>query len=237
MNPIRFFCAIALYAASCAISAQTANPAPVPAPFKSDLEATSYAVGVDMVRNFKLQDVQFDEKQLMNGIRDASGKGTPLLSEAEVKRLVSTLENSVRSKMMAARKAEGETNQKLSDAYLKSNASLPGVNTLPNGVQYKVLHAGSGPKPTDDSAVVVNFKGMLVDGTVFDASPAGQPITVKPTQVIPGWKEALKMMPAGSKWELAVPANQAYGERGAGRVIGPNQALRFEVEVVEVRQP
>lgn len=215
--------------------AAPANSPATPAPFKTPLEATSYAVGADMVRNFKSQNVSFDQAQLIQGIKDASADGKLLLSDTDVRRLVTTLETEVRNKMIAARKAEGEANLKKSEEFLKANAARPGVVSLPSGVQYLAVKTGTGPKPGDDSTVIANFTGTLPDGSVFDASEKGKPVTIKLSQVIPGWREALKLMPAGSKWELTLPPSQAYGERGAGRVVGPNQVLRFDVEVVEVR--
>jgi FKBP-type peptidyl-prolyl cis-trans isomerase FklB len=213
-----------------AATAQDAAP-----PFKTPLEATGYAVGVDMVRNFKNQGVPFDLEQLIHGMRDATAGSKLLLSDAEVRRLVGELETEVRTKMITARKAEGEANQKKSDEFLKANAAKPGVVSLPSGLQYLVLKAGTGAKPGDDATVLANYRGMLADGTEFDASAPGKPATFKVAGVIPGWREALKLMPAGSKWQLVVPPKLAYAERGAGRIIGPNQVLQFEVELVEVR--
>ena len=206
-----------------------------PSPFKTPLEATGYAVGVDMVRNFKSQGVTFDIEQLIHGLRDASSGATLALSDSEVRRLVSELETDVRNKMVAARKQEGETNLKAGTEYLAANAKKPGVTTTPSGLQYVVLKAGTGRKPTDESSVVANYSGQLIDGTTFDASQPGSPVTFKVGGVIPGWREALKLMPQGSKWQLTIPAALAYGERGAGRNIGPNQTLRFDVELVEVK--
>jgi len=207
----------------------------VASPFKTAQEATGYAIGVDMVQNFKNQGVPFDLAQLIHGLKDAAGGGKLLLSDAEVKRLVGELETEVRAKLIVARKAEGEANQKKSDDFLKANAAKPGVVSLPSGLQYLLLKAGTGAKPKDESSVLANYSGMLADGTVFDASPNGQPAAFKVNGVIPGWREALKLMPAGSTWRLFVPPKLAYGERGAGRVIGPNQVLQFEVELVEVK--
>jgi FKBP-type peptidyl-prolyl cis-trans isomerase FklB len=220
-----------------AISAHAQAVPTIPAPFKTDVAAKSYAVGADMVRNFKAQSVMFDPEQLVRGITDASGSGSGkmVMSDADIKRLVTELETDVRKKMVAARKAEGEANLKTSEEFLKASAARPGVITLASGVQYTVEKMGTGQKPGDDSTVVANFKGTLPDGTVFDSSEPGKPVMIKVSQVIAGWREALKLMPAGSKWELTLPASVAYGERGAGRVIGPNQALRFEVEIVEIR--
>jgi FKBP-type peptidyl-prolyl cis-trans isomerase FklB len=208
---------------------------PVPGGFRTSLEATSYAVGADMVRNFKAQDVSFDQAQLIQGIKDAAAGDKLLLNESEVKTLVSALESDVRTKMAAARKAEGEANLVKSEAFLQRNAAQPQVVTLGSGLQYKVKKAGQGPSPKDDSTVVANYKGMLMDGTIFDASQPGKPVSIALTQAIPGWREALKKMQIGSVWELVLPPNLAYGERGAGRVIGPNQALRFEIELLEIR--
>jgi FKBP-type peptidyl-prolyl cis-trans isomerase FklB len=188
-----------------------------------------------MVRNFKAQGVSFDVEQLIHGLRDASSGAKLALSDAEVKRLVSELEADVRAKMVAARKQEAETNLKAGTDFLAANAKKPGVTTTASGLQYVVLKAGTGSKPTDDSSVVANYSGQLIDGTTFDASQPGSPATFKVGGVIPGWREALKLMPQGSKWQLTIPAALAYGERGAGRVIGPNQALRFDVELVEVK--
>jgi FKBP-type peptidyl-prolyl cis-trans isomerase FklB len=215
--------------------AGTALAQTTPSPFKTPLEATGYAVGVDMVRNFKSQGVTFDVEQLIHGLRDASSGAKLAMSDAEVKRLVGELESDVRTKMLAARKQEAETNLKAGAEYLAVNAKKSGVTTTPSGLQYVVLQAGTGRKPTDESSVVVNYSGQLVDGTPFDASQPGSPVTFKVGGVIPGWREALKLMPQGSKWQLAIPAALAYGERGAGRSIGPNQTLRFDVELVEVK--
>jgi FKBP-type peptidyl-prolyl cis-trans isomerase FklB len=221
---------LALSLMAAAVAAQDAAP-----PFKTPLEATAYAVGADLVRNFKSQNVPFDLEQVIRGMKDAAAGGKLLLPDAEIKRLVSELETQVRQKMMAARKTEGEANQKKSAEFLKAHAAKPGVVALPSGVQYLVVKAGTGPRPGDTATVLAHYRAMLPDGTLFDSSAAGSPASFKVAEVIPGWREALKLMPAGSKWQLAIPAHLAYGERGAGRAVGPQQALLFEVELVEVR--
>jgi FKBP-type peptidyl-prolyl cis-trans isomerase FklB len=218
-----------------ALLAGTAAAQTAPESFQTPMAATGYAVGVDMVRNFKNQNVPFDLEQLVHGLKDAAGGGKLLLSDAEVRRLVGELETEVRVKLIAARKAEGEANQKKSEDFLRANAAKPGVVSLTSGLQYLVLKAGTGAKPADDASVLANYSGTLADGTVFDASPDGKPAAFKVNGVIPGWREALKLMPAGSTWRLVVPPKLAYGERGAGRVIGPNQVLQFKVELVEVK--
>ena len=130
---------------------------------------------------------------------------------------------------------EGEANQKEGDAFLAANKSKPGVVTLPSGLQYKILTAGAGPKPTAADSVVCNYRGTLINGTEFDSSyKRGQPATFPVSGVIKGWTEALQLMPVGSKWQLFVPPDLAYGARGAGSEIGPNSTLIFEVELMSI---
>ena len=203
--------------------------------FKTPLEATSYAVGADMVRNFKAQDVSFDLEAVVRGLRDAAGTGKLLMSDAEVKHQVNELEQEVRRKMIAARKLEAEANQKISDNFFAANAKKPGVITLPSGLQYSIVKEGHGARATEAMTVQANYKGQLLDGTEFDATAPGKPASFKLSGVIPGWREAMLLMPVGSKWQVFIPAQLAYGERGAGRLIAPNQALRFDVELVEAK--
>jgi len=213
-----------------AAAAQTAGSA-----FKTPLEATSYAVGADMVRNFKAQDVSFDLEAVVHGLRDAASGGKLKMTDAEIKQQVSELEQEVRRKMMAARKLDAETNQKKSDEFFAANAKKPGVITLPSGLQYSITKQGHGPRPSETMTVQANYKGQLLDGTPFDSTAPGQPASFKLAGVIAGWREAMLLMPVGSSWQVFIPSQLAYGERGAGRLIGPNQALRFDVELVEAK--
>ncbi len=130
-----------------------------------------------------------------------------------------------------------EANKKRGEAFLLANKAKPGVVTLPDGLQYKIITAGTGPKPTDQDTVSVDYQGTLVDGTEFDSSAKhGGAAEFKVGQVIPGWVEALRLMPAGSTWELYIPATLAYGDQGAPPVIGPNEALIFKVTLVSVKK-
>src|SRR6201996_6499938 len=134
------------------------------------------------------------------------------------------------------RKAMAETNKKDGAAFLAANATKEGVVTLPSGLQYKILTAGTGPKPTASDSVVCNYRGTLLDNTEFDSSyKRGQPATFAVGQVIKGWTEALQLMPVGSKWQLFIPKDLAYGERGQGPDIGPNATLIFEVELLSIQ--
>ena len=129
-----------------------------------------------------------------------------------------------------------EPNKKAGDAFLAANKTKEGVVTLPSGLQYKILKEGTGPKPTPADSVVCNYRGTLIDGKEFDSSyKRGQPATFPVGQVIKGWTEALQLMPVGSKWQLFVPADLAYGDRGAGPDIGPGSTLIFEVELISIK--
>jgi len=134
-------------------------------------------------------------------------------------------------------KQQGEKNKKEGEIFLEANKKKEGVQTLPSGLQYKVLKAGAGKKPTATDTVTVHYRGTLIDGKEFDSSyQRGKPVTFPVNGVIPGWTEALPLMEEGAKWELFIPSNLAYGERGAGRDIGPNATLIFEVELISIEE-
>jgi len=148
---------------------------------------------------------------------------------------MNSVQTEMRRHIAANRRVLGEENRKIGSDFLAANAKRDGVVTLPSGVQYRVLKSGNGRVPDIGDQVVVHYRGTRLDGFEFDASPAGKPATLPVGQLISGWKEALLLMPAGSKWELAVPSQQAYGERGVGQDIGPNQTLLFDVELLDVK--
>jgi FKBP-type peptidyl-prolyl cis-trans isomerase FklB len=215
-----------------AASAAAAS-APTPGGFGSRQQAISYAIGLDMIRNFRSQEVQVDIEPLIQGIRDAAVAGRQAaLSDEEARILVAELEAQVRTKMAAARRVAGEANARKSEEFLKQQAAIPGMVSTPSGLLYRVVKAGQGPLPAESAMVTVNYAGKLQDGKVFDSSAPGKPAQLKLSTLIPGWREALKLMSAGSKWVVVVPPKLAYGERGAGNVIGPNQALVFDIELV-----
>jgi FKBP-type peptidyl-prolyl cis-trans isomerase FklB len=131
----------------------------------------------------------------------------------------------------------GAAARKEGDAFLAANKTKEGVVTLPSGLQYKILTEGKGPKPTASDTVTCNYRGTLINGTEFDSSyKAGNPVSFPVSGVIKGWTEALQLMPVGSKWQLFIPADMAYGDRGAGADIGPGETLIFEVELVSIEE-
>lgn len=200
----------------------------------TDMEKRSYAIGANVAKNIKQQAVSVDAALVSKGLLDELA-GKSLLTDVELGAIMQQLQGEVRQKMMAEREKAAAENKQRGEAFLAENKKQDGVKVLPGGVQYKVLKAGNGKKPTAIDTVQCNYTGTLIDGKVFDASQPGKPVSFKLAQVIPGWQEALKQMPVGSKWRLVIPPDQAYGERGAGNTIGPNETLIFEVELVAIQ--
>jgi FKBP-type peptidyl-prolyl cis-trans isomerase FklB len=203
---------------------------------KSDKDKVSYGIGADIGKNFKRLGLDVNLDVLMKGLKDSNSGKKLALSEDELRTVMSNYQNELKQKQITALKTIGDSNKKTGDAFLAENAKKEGVVTLPSGLQYKVIKPGDGKKPTTEDTVECNYRGTLIDGTVFDSSLAtGKPALFKVGGVIPGWQEALKLMPTGSKWQLFIPPQLAYGERGAGRDIGPNSTLIFEVELTGIQ--
>ena len=203
---------------------------------KDQKEKLSYALGMDLGNQFKKQAVEVDADIFVKGLKDSLSGSKTLLTEQEARAAITALQNEIRTKQMAIAKELGEKNKKEGDAFLAENKTREGVVTLDSGLQYKVLQAGEGKKPTVDDTVVCNYRGTLINGTEFDSSyKRNQPATFPVKGVIKGWTEALQLMPAGSRWQLFIPPNLAYGERGTGNLIGPNATLVFEVELISIQ--
>ena len=223
-------------------TAPQAKPAQAPAAkaptvqaLKTPKDKTSYAIGLNIGKSLHRDSVDVDPNILLQGIKDALAGGKLLLTDDEIKATMMALQNDVRGRQEAKMQQAGETNKKEGEAFLAANKSKEGVVVLPSGLQYKVLKAGSGPKPSASDSVVCNYRGTLLNNTEFDSSyKRGQPATFQVGQVIKGWTEALQLMPVGSKWQLFIPSALAYGDRGAGPDIGPNATLIFEVELVSI---
>jgi FKBP-type peptidyl-prolyl cis-trans isomerase FklB len=158
------------------------------------------------------------------------------MTAEEATAAINVLKAEVKKNQEAKMQLAGDANKKEGDAFLAANKTKEGVVTLPSGLQYKILTAGDGAKPTAADSVVCNYKGTLINGKEFDASSKhGGPATFPVGGVIKGWTEALQLMPVGSKWQLFVPADLAYGQRGAGGDIGPGATLIFEVELLSIK--
>jgi FKBP-type peptidyl-prolyl cis-trans isomerase FklB len=207
-----------------------------PAPFKDQRERASYSLGMTIGEDMKHQSLDLDADTLMAGFKDAFTGGKLLLSDEQRRETLTAFQREVMARAIAEHKAAAEKNKKAGDEFLAANNTKDGVKALPSGLQYKVLAEGKGaqPKPTDQ--VTVNYKGTLIDGTEFDSSyKRGEPATFPVNEVIKAWTEALPLMKTGAKWQLVVPAELAYGERGAGKDIPPNATLIFEVELLAVK--
>ncbi len=205
-------------------------------PFKSLEEKHSYALGLNLGLGLRRQSVDVDLAQFDQGLKDGLGGGKTLLTEDELRATLTQLQNDMRAKQAERAKLEASKNKEEGDTFLEANKSKPGVVVLPSGLQYKIVAEGTGPKPAATDTVECNYRGTLINGTEFDSSVKhGGPATFGVSHVIKGWTEALQLMPVGSKWELYIPSNLAYGERGAGGEIGPNATLIFEVELVSIK--
>jgi FKBP-type peptidyl-prolyl cis-trans isomerase FklB len=201
----------------------------------TEKDKQSYAIGLNVGQSLHRDGIVVDPRILVRGLQDAMAGGKVLLTDDQIKTVMTDLKNQVRQEQEAKRLAATETNKKNGAAFLAANATKPGVVTLPDGLQYKILTAGTGPKPSADDKVVCNYRGMLLDNTEFDSSyKRGQPTTFPVTGVIKGWTEALQLMPVGSKWQLYIPADLAYGDRGQGP-IEPNAVLIFDIELLSIQ--
>jgi FKBP-type peptidyl-prolyl cis-trans isomerase len=198
-------------------------------------DKVSYAIGMNIGRGLHRDAVDVDPKLVLRGLQDGMAGGKTLMTEEQAQAAMTELQGQLRTKMEAQRKQAEEVNKKEGDAFLAANKSKPGVVALPSGLQYKILKAGTGPKPAATDSVVCNYRGTLINGKEFDSSyKRGEPATFPVNGVIHGWTEALQLMPVGSKWQLVIPPDLAYGARGAGNDIGPDQTLIFEVELMSI---
>jgi FKBP-type peptidyl-prolyl cis-trans isomerase len=202
---------------------------------KNENERLSYALGMDVGKQLARIDVRVDPTLFAKGLSDALSGGKTLLTEEEAQAAVAAMQAELKRRQWQVRSNPGEDSKTAGEAFLAENAKREGVVRLPSGLQYKVLKEGNGPKPTDGDSVVVNYRGTLVDGTEFDSSyRTGRPATFAVKDVIPGWREALKLMAVGSKYQLFIPPALAYGTQGSGNRIGPDTTLVFEVELIAI---
>jgi FKBP-type peptidyl-prolyl cis-trans isomerase FklB len=205
-----------------------------PLALKTQKDKFSYAIGMKMGANFKKQSVPVDASILARGVKDGMAGGKTLLTDEEAQAAIMAVQKDLQQKQQAKMQEAGAANKKAGDAFLAANKGKEGVVTLPSGLQYKILKAGTGPKPTTGDSVVCNYRGTLINGTEFDSSyKRGQPATFPVTGVIKGWTEALQLMPVGSKWQLVVPSDLAYGDSGRPG-IEPGSTLVFEVELLSI---
>ena len=199
-------------------------------------DRVSYSIGHQIGGDFKRQGVQLNPDLLVRGIQDAMKGSKPLMTEQEMRKTLLDLKKKIVTAQREEMKMAAEKNLAEGKKFLEANAKKEGVKTLPSGLQYRVIKEGAGTSPKKTDTVTVNYKGTLIDGTEFDSSyRRGKPAIFRVDGVIAGWTEGLQLMKPGAKWQLFIPPNLAYGERGAGARIGPNSTLVFEVELISVQ--
>lgn len=218
-------------------TAKKSTTAAAPLKLTTDVQKQSYAMGMNLGTGLHKQGVTLDPALVARGIKDAQSGGKTLLTDDEARAALTQLQGNIRQKMEAKSKEEGAANRKSGEEFLAANKSKPGVVSLPDGLQYKILKEGTGPKPTASDTVSCDYKGTLINGKEFDSSAKhGGPASFPVGGVIKGWTEALQLMPVGSTWQLFIPADLAYGDRGAGADIGPGDTLIFEVTLNSIEQ-
>lgn len=199
---------------------------------KTQKEKVSYSIGINIGKNMKMQGLDIDQGFLTQGIKDGLNNTKTAMSDKDMETTMTTFQQEMTGKMQA----KAEKNKKDGEAFLAANKKKEGVITLPSGLQYKILKAGDGAKPAASQTVKCNYRGTLIDGKEFDSSyKRGEPAEFPVGQVIKGWTEALQLMPVGSKWQLFIPSDLAYGQNGAGQMIGPNATLIFEIELLSIK--
>jgi len=202
---------------------------------KDETAQVSYSIGYQMGSDFMKQKVELNTEALIKGLDDGLKGTQPLMTEKEMHDTLINLKKKIMAAQQAEMKEKAAKNLAEGQAFLAENAKKEGVVSLPSGLQYKVIEEGTGASPKPEDTVTVHYRGTLIDGTEFDSSYSrNEPATFRADQVILGWTEALQLMKEGSKWQLFLPAQLAYGERQAGRLIGPNSTLIFEVELISV---
>jgi FKBP-type peptidyl-prolyl cis-trans isomerase FklB len=198
-------------------------------------DKVGYSIGLNMGQDFAKRELEIGVDAFVQGLKDGLAGTEPKMTEEQRKEALVQLGEEMKAKQEAQVKEQTEKNKKEGAEFLAANAKKEGVKVLESGLQYKVIKEGEGEKPAAEDTVTVNYKGSVIDGTVFDSTEKrGQPATFALNQVIKGWTEALQLMKAGSKWMIFLPPELAYGPRGAGPVIGPEATLIFEVELLSI---
>ena len=225
----------ALHLAALGLLAGTLSAADSAPALKTEQDKISYSIGLNIGRNFKSQGIDANPDLVGAAIRDVLKGNKPLLTEEEAMAVLGNFQKEMRAKQMAKASESGDKNKKEGVAFLAANKTKDGIKTTASGLQYKVIKAGTGKIPKATDTVKTHYAGTLIDGTEFDSSiKRGEPATFPVGGVIKGWTEALQLMPVGSKWQLFIPADIAYGEPGRPPVIGPNATLIFDIELLSI---
>jgi len=202
---------------------------------KTDKDKLSYAIGASIGKNLTKDATDVDLTVLVAALKQSVAGAKLQLSDKEIRLLMNDYEKELRKQANQRRQKAQVENREKGEAFLSAFRKQAGVQVSPGGVLYQVVKAGDGAKPSETDTVQVNYRGTLINGTEFDATESGHPAELKVTALISGWKQALTMMNVGSQWHLVIPSHLAYGERGVGSDIGPNEVLVFDVELVGIK--
>ena len=192
----------------------------------------SYSIGLEVARNFKKNESQFDPDMVLRGMQDGLAGERPQLSEKEFRKVIAEFQNQMRQRIASNSRVLAADNRKKAEEFLQNNKSKDGVRMLAGGVQYKVLQAGQGAQPLDSDGVQIKYRGTLLSGIQFDGTEGDRPGTAKLYDLFNGLRAGIKQMNVGSHWTLWIPPQMAYGERGVGSDIGPNELLVYDLELV-----
>jgi len=204
---------------------------------KTQKDSVSYAIGYNIGNNFKTQNIDVDPAIVAAAMRDLMNDAEPKLNEEQSQQVWMAYQQELMAKQQQEREESGVKNKEVGQKWLEENKKKDGVQVTASGLQYKVITMGEGATPTKDDKVKVHYRGKLIDGKQFDSSyDRGEPAVFPVTGVIPGWTEVLQLMPVGSKWEVYIPSELGYGERGAGQDIGPHATLIFDLELLGIEK-
>lgn len=232
MKPLTI-CLAVILVASIGLAQDKAQPQ-----LKDQKEKASYSIGHELGTSLKKGNMEVNTDILMKGLKDGLSGAKSVLTDEQIKETMNTFQKEMMEKQQAVQKELGEKNKAEGTKFLAENKKKEGVVTTTSGLQYKVLKEGSGETPKETDTVVTNYKGTLLDGTEFDSSyKRNEPATFPVNRVIKGWTEALMLMKPGAKYQLWIPSELGYGERGVGKDIGPNSTLVFEVELLSIKPP
>jgi FKBP-type peptidyl-prolyl cis-trans isomerase FklB len=204
-------------------------------PAKADIKQVSYIIGINIGKNFKGQAIDVDVDSFLEGLRDGLGGKEGRITQQEMQKVMKAFEEEHVARQMEKARIMAEENKTRGAAFLEENKKKEGVKVTESGLQYRVIKEGTGKQPKATDSVTVHYKGTLIDGKEFDSSYSrGEPVTFPLNNVIRGWTEALQLMREGAKYQIALPPELAYGERGASTDIGPNAVLVFDIELIKV---
>ena len=226
---------IALLAGMIAVAGCNQQSATGSAKLATRTDSVSYIIGVQMGKSLKEQAVPVSSTALFSGFRDGQAGTTPRIADAQAQATMTAFRDEMLEKQRSKDSAAGGVNEKKGADFLAGNKSKPGVQTTASGLQYSVVKAGTGPKPKPTDVVTVAYKGTLLNGEAFDSSYGHEPVSFPLNGVIPGWSEAVQLMPVGAKYKFWIPGNLAYGPAGSPPKIGPNETLMFDIELIGIK--